>query len=49
VQEFMVINLKELTIVIKGAGEMASGIAWRLYMANFKNILISASYTIISG
>ena len=33
-------NLKELTIVIKGAGEMASGVAWRLYMANFKKILM---------
>ena len=31
---------KELTIVIKGAGEMASGVAWRLYMANFKKILM---------
>ena len=33
-------NLRELTIVIKGAGEMASGVAWRLYMANFKKILM---------
>jgi len=33
-------NLSELTIVIKGAGEMASGVAWRLYMANFKKILM---------
>ena len=33
-------DLSELTIVIKGAGEMASAIAWRLYMANFKKILM---------
>ena len=33
-------NLGELTIVIKGAGEMASAVAWRLYMANFKKILM---------
>jgi xanthine dehydrogenase accessory factor len=26
--------------VIKGAGEMASAVAWRLYMANFKKILM---------
>jgi hypothetical protein len=35
-----VTNLSELTIVIKGAGEMASAVAWRLYMANFKKILM---------
>jgi xanthine dehydrogenase accessory factor len=35
-----VTNLGELTIVIKGAGEMASAVAWRLYMANFKKILM---------
>jgi len=35
-----VTNLRELTIVIKGAGEMASAVAWRLYMANFKKILM---------
>ena len=33
-------KLSKLTIVIKGAGEMASGVAWRLYMANFKKILM---------
>lgn len=33
-------NLRELTIVIKGAGEMASAVAWRFYMANFKKILM---------
>lgn len=33
-------NLRELTFVIKGAGEMASAVAWRLYMANFKKILM---------
>lgn len=29
-----------LSIIIKGAGEMASGIAWRLYQAGFKNIVM---------
>lgn len=33
-------SLREITIVIKGAGEMASAVAWRLYMANFKRILM---------
>jgi xanthine dehydrogenase accessory factor len=33
-------NLRDLTIVIKGAGEMASAVAWRLYMANLKRILM---------
>ncbi len=33
-------KLNEITIVIKGAGEMASGLAWRLYMAHFKRILM---------
>ena len=33
-------GLREITIAIKGAGEMASGVAWRLYMANFKKILM---------
>jgi xanthine dehydrogenase accessory factor len=32
--------LKELTVVIKGAGEMATGIACRLYMANITNIVM---------
>lgn len=31
-------NLNEITICIKGAGEMASAIAWRLYMANLRKI-----------
>jgi xanthine dehydrogenase accessory factor len=39
-QEHNVTNLRELTIVIKGAGEMASAVAWRLYLANFKKILM---------
>lgn len=30
-----------MRIVIKGAGEMASGIAHRLFMANFKNIIMT--------
>ena len=33
-------RLTEMVIVIKGAGEMASAVAWRLYMANFKKILM---------
>jgi xanthine dehydrogenase accessory factor len=33
-------SLSEIVIAIKGAGEMASGVAWRLYMANFKKILM---------
>jgi xanthine dehydrogenase accessory factor len=32
--------MKELTIVIKGAGEMATGIACRLYMANIGKIVM---------
>ena len=36
----MVTKLNEMVIVIKGAGEMASGVAWRLHMANFKKILM---------
>jgi xanthine dehydrogenase accessory factor len=35
------VYLNELTIVIKGAGEMASGIAHRLYMAGMKHILMT--------
>ena len=33
-------NLRDLTIQIKGAGEMARAVAWRLYMANFNKILM---------
>ena len=33
-------SLTELVIGIKGAGEMASGVAWRLYMANFHKIFM---------
>ena len=32
--------LCDLTIGIKGAGEMASAVAWRLYMANFRKIFM---------
>jgi len=35
-----VTQLRKLTIVIKGAGEMASAVAWRLYMANMQKILM---------
>jgi xanthine dehydrogenase accessory factor len=34
------VRLNELKIVIKGAGEMASGLAHRLYMAGMRNILM---------
>jgi xanthine dehydrogenase accessory factor len=34
-------NVAELSIVIKGAGEMASGVAHRLYMAGMRNILMT--------
>ncbi len=34
------IPLNEIIIAVKGAGEMASAVAWRLYMSNFKNILM---------
>jgi len=35
------VYLNELKIVIKGAGEMASGVAHRLYMAGMRNILMT--------
>jgi xanthine dehydrogenase accessory factor len=34
------IRLKELIIAIKGAGEMASAVAWHLHMANIRNIVM---------
>lgn len=33
-------QLRNLTIVVKGAGEMASAVAWRLYMAKMQKILM---------
>jgi len=33
-------KLRDLTIAFKGAGEMGSAVAWRLFMANFKNIVM---------
>lgn len=36
----MAIPLKDLVICIKGAGEMATGVAWRLYSANFRHIFM---------
>ncbi|CAB1078784.1 Xanthine and CO dehydrogenases maturation factor, XdhC/CoxF family [Olavius algarvensis Delta 1 endosymbiont] len=33
-------ELRDLTIVVKGAGEMASAVAWRLYMAKMQKILM---------
>jgi xanthine dehydrogenase accessory factor len=32
---------KDFKVVIKGAGEMATGIAHRLFMANFKNLIMT--------
>ncbi|WP_457553501.1 selenium-dependent molybdenum cofactor biosynthesis protein YqeB [Desulfobacula sp.] len=32
--------IKNLIIAIKGAGEMATGVAWRLFQSNFKNIFM---------
>jgi len=34
------IRLEELIIAIKGAGEMASAVAWHLHMANIRNIVM---------
>ena len=34
------IKLTERVIAIKGAGEMASAVAWRLYMANFRCVFM---------
>ncbi|MGD2098334.1 MAG: selenium-dependent molybdenum cofactor biosynthesis protein YqeB [Desulfobacterales bacterium] len=34
------IQLRNLIVVIKGAGEMASAVAWRLYMARIRQILM---------
>jgi len=31
---------KELIVAVKGAGEMATGVAWRLFQANFKKIFM---------
>ena len=35
------VDTKELKIVIRGAGEMASGVAHRLYSAGFRKILMT--------
>ena len=34
------IPLNKIIIAVKGAGEMASAVAWRLYMSNFRKILM---------
>ena len=34
-------NLAELSVLVKGAGEMATGIAHRLYMAGIRNIVMT--------
>ena len=33
-------KLSEIIVVIKGAGEMASAVAWRIYMSNIRRILM---------
>lgn len=33
-------SLSDIVIGIKGAGEMASAVAWRLFMANFRNLFM---------
>jgi len=33
-------KLNTLTVVIKGAGEMASAVAWRIYMSNIRQIMM---------
>jgi xanthine dehydrogenase accessory factor len=33
-------NLNELKFIIKGAGDMGSGVAWRLYRAGFKRLVM---------
>ena len=32
------IRLNEIIIVVKGAGEMGTAVAWRLYRSNFRKI-----------
>ncbi len=32
--------MSQIGVCIKGAGEMASAVAWRLFMANFRNIIM---------
>jgi xanthine dehydrogenase accessory factor len=32
-------NLSGLRVLIRGAGEMASGVAWRLYQSHFRVLL----------
>ncbi len=34
------VKLNQIRVCIKGAGEMASGIAWRLFQARFRNIVM---------
>ena len=32
-------NLSDVTVLVRGAGEMATGVAWRLYHSHFKMVL----------
>lgn len=34
------LRLKEIVVGVKGAGEMASGVAWRLYQANIRRLFL---------
>lgn len=40
IRNIEVTRMNQLIIAIKGAGEMGSAVAWRLYMANLKKILM---------
>jgi xanthine dehydrogenase accessory factor len=33
-------TIRKLVIAVKGAGEMATGVAWRLFQSNFRNIFM---------
>lgn len=33
-------SIKDLKVVIKGAGDLASGVAWRLFQSNIQNLLM---------
>ena len=39
-QEGQKIKLNRLIVAIKGAGEMASAVAWRIYMSNIRQVLM---------
>ena len=39
-ENFKMTKLRDIVIAVKGAGEMASGVAWRLYTANLRKIVM---------